>query len=138
MRNTVGHFSFTASELEANPSFNVMIAYEDFESGKHAKRTYDVLAENVGRDYNCSSQMWKLEVVTVPVLREMAARDAAAAEIVLVSVRGTRDLLPELKSWLSLWLAAPVDPQYIIRRSPSFNFSRNHLSIGDGEDADQI
>jgi hypothetical protein len=107
MRNTVGHFSFTASELEANPSFNVMIAYEDFESGKHAKRTYDVLAENVGRDYNCSSQMWKLEVVTVPVLREMAARDAAAAEIVLVSVRGTRDLLPELKSWLSLWLAAP-------------------------------
>ena len=107
MRNTVGLFSFTASEFETNPSFSVMIAYEDFESGKHAKRTYDVLAENVGTNYKCSNQMWKIDVLTVPVLREMAARDAAGADMVIISVRGTRDLFPELKDWLRLWLVTP-------------------------------
>ena len=40
----------STDEFGMNPTFNVVIAYEDFETGKHAKKTYDYLAEHLGRD----------------------------------------------------------------------------------------
>ncbi len=107
MRNTLGYPTFGSSNFEANRTFNVMIVYEDFESGKHAKRTYDVLAENLGKDCKCSNQMWKFDLLTVPKLREIAAKDAGSADIVLLSVRGPHDLPAEVKSWLTLWLSTP-------------------------------
>src|SRR5438105_1310923 len=65
------------SGLEAQPELNVVIAYEDFETGKRAKTTYDFLSENLGTNCKFSSQMWKFEVLGIPKLREMAAQDAA-------------------------------------------------------------
>jgi hypothetical protein len=107
MRNTLSYPTFGTPERENHPNFNVIIVYEDFDSGKHAKRAYDILAKNLGKNCTCSNQMWKFDVLSAPKLREIAANDAAAADIALISVRGNCDLPAEVKSWLSLWLAAP-------------------------------
>src|SRR5947209_20040133 len=101
MQHTVSIPPLKSSVLESNSRFNVVIAYEDFETGKHAKRTYDFLVENLGHDCQFTNQMWKFEVLCIPKLREMAARDAAMADIVMISCHG-KELPPEVKAWVEL------------------------------------
>jgi hypothetical protein len=98
-----------SSEPDVAPTFNVLIAYEDFETGKQAKKTYDFLVENLGHDCQFSHQMWKFDVLALPKLRELAANDAAAADIIIVSTHG--DDLPQCaKTWIESWLdrASPL------------------------------
>jgi len=93
------------SDLETNPSFNVVVAYEDVETGKHAKESYDFVAESLGRECRSASQMWKFEVLGIPQLRELAAEDAAMADLIMISCRGEADLPVGVKTWIDLWLA---------------------------------
>jgi len=105
MQHTLIYPPLGSSELGANASFNVVIAYEDFESGKHAKKTYDFLTENLGGDYHFRNQMWKFDVLGIPKLREMAAKDAAAGDIIIISCNGGNELPRAVKDWIELWLA---------------------------------
>jgi len=96
-------------DLDLDPTFNVVIAYEDFEAGKHAKKTYDFLVENMGHDWQFTNQMWKFEVLCIPNPREMAARDAAMADIIMISSHGS-ELPAEVKAWVELWVTKPHHP----------------------------
>src|SRR3954468_16519239 len=93
------------AEKDAEATFNVVIAYEDFETGKQAKRTFDVLAEQLKNDCRFTNQIWKFDVLNIPKLREIAAKDAATADIVIISCRAKSELAPEVKAWIELWLA---------------------------------
>ncbi|HSU55754.1 MAG TPA: hypothetical protein VLT36_16990 [Candidatus Dormibacteraeota bacterium] len=104
----------SASDLEPNPTFNVVIAYEDFETGKHAKTTYDFLTETLGRECHFSNTMWKFDVMGITKLREMAAKDAAAADIILVSCHGTEELPDSVKAWFEMWLAEKGQPLALV------------------------
>src|SRR5581483_4358351 len=50
--------------------FNVVIAYEDFAAGRHAKETYDYLVRSLGRELAFDNQMWKFDVLGHPKLRD--------------------------------------------------------------------
>ena len=103
MQRALNFLPLGASDLETHPAFNVVIAYEDFETGNQAKRTYDCLTRNLGREYRLTNQMWKFDILSIPKLREIAGNDAAGADIVIVSCRG--DELPEhVKAWMESWL----------------------------------
>lgn len=102
-----------ATELEFNPPFNVVIAYEDFETGKQAKKTYDFLIENLGRECQFINQMWKFDVLSIPKLREIALKDAATADIVIVSCHDG-ELPAQVKSWIDGWLAEGVRPLALV------------------------
>jgi hypothetical protein len=85
------------------PAFSVLIAYEDFETGKYAKRTYDFLVENLGHDCRFSNQMWKFDVLSIPKLREIAVKDALMADIIIISGHG-RELPEPVTAWIESWL----------------------------------
>ncbi|HLH55832.1 MAG TPA: hypothetical protein VKY92_19680 [Verrucomicrobiae bacterium] len=103
MQHTLSFPPSESPEAESNPTFNVLIAYEDFESGKHAKQTYDFLVENLGRDCHLTNQMWKFDVLGIPKLREIAVRDATSADIIIVSCQGNE--LPDyVAKWVESWL----------------------------------
>jgi|SRR5581483_9128 hypothetical protein len=88
---------------EHKPPFNVVIAYEDFAAGRHAKETYDYLVRSLGRELAFDNQMWKFDVLGHPKLREMAVKDAAAADLIMISTHGDGDLPAEVKSWIDGW-----------------------------------
>jgi hypothetical protein len=92
-----------SSDLESNPIFNVLIAYQDFDTGREAKKVYDFVASNVGEDCRCDHQMWKFDVFGIPKLRELASRDATAADIIVISCR-TGQLPSEVRDWVESWL----------------------------------
>jgi hypothetical protein len=103
MQRTLTLLPVDSPEVESNPVFNVVIAYEDFETGKYAKETYDFLAQNLGRDCQLTNQMWKFDVLSIPKLREIAVRDATTADIILISCHG--DPLPEyVIKWAESWV----------------------------------
>jgi hypothetical protein len=90
-------------DLEIKPFFNVVIVYEDFAAGKHAQETYDFLVSQLGRDYIFSNQMWKFDVLGNAKMREMAVKDAEAADLIIISTHGTSELPVEVKSWIDRW-----------------------------------
>jgi hypothetical protein len=102
MQRTILNPSLVSSETGPNPNFNVVIAYEDFETGKHAKETYDFLLNHLGADCKFSNQMWKFDVLTIPKLRDIAVHDALSADIIVISSRGG-DLPAAVKSWIEGW-----------------------------------
>jgi len=104
MQHKTSSLPFGRSDLETNPVFNVLIAYDDFEAGKHAKRTYDFLVENLGGDCEFANQMWKFDVLGIPKLHEMAAKDASEADIIIVSCHAAGELSDEFKAWAEIWL----------------------------------
>jgi hypothetical protein len=104
MQHTLSCPPYGSSNSEDNSSFDVVIAYEDFETGKHARKTYEFLVENLGHDCRFTNQMWKFDVLRIPKLREMAAKDAADADIIIVSSHGDDDLPAEVKQWIDMWV----------------------------------
>jgi hypothetical protein len=104
MQRLLNYPSMTSSDLEVNPEFNVVICYEDFETGKQAKRTYDYLTQNLGKECQFSSQMWKFEVLEIGKLCEIAAKDAAVADIIIISTHGAHPLPDAVKGWLEISL----------------------------------
>ena len=114
MQHTLSEPSLNAANQETNSQFNVVIVYEDFETGKHAKKTYDVLVEHLGHECELNHQMWKFEVLRLPKLKEIAARDAAQADIILIASHGGSDLPAEVKDWLDLWLRDSGEPLALV------------------------
>jgi len=104
MTRTLSSFPFESSEAEA--TFNILIAYQNLETGKHAKNTYDFLVKNLGADCHFTNEMWKFEVLGIPHLQEMAAKDAAKADIIIISCDGAQ-LPHEVSAWIERWLSQP-------------------------------
>ena|ERR1035437_3424380 len=92
-----------SSDGEIIPVFSVVIAYEDFTTGKQAKRAADFLVANLSHEWQVTSQMWKFEVLSIPELREMAAKDAAMADLIIVSSHGDDELPADVKGWVEMW-----------------------------------
>ena len=92
-------------DLGERPTFKVVVAYEDFEAGKNAKRVYDFLTQNLGGDCEFSNQMWKFDVLSIPRLREVATKDAYEADILMISSRGGQGLAEGAAFWIESWLA---------------------------------
>ena len=67
MTRTLHLSPLESPESDLNSTFNVVIAYEDFDTGKHARKTYDFLVENLGQRCEFTNQMWKFEVLSVPI-----------------------------------------------------------------------
>jgi hypothetical protein len=97
--------TFISSEAEDNNSLNVFIAYEDFETGKRAIKTYNYLVEHLGHECIFTNQMWKFDVLSVPKLREIAIRDAVGAQILIIALHGNNPLPPQVEAWAESWSA---------------------------------
>ena len=104
MRNKMSLPLERNAEKKSEAAFNIVIAYEDFETGKQAMRLYETLVQSLGTECQFRNQMWKFDVLGIPKLREMAAKDVAEAEVVIIACRGN-ELADDIKAWIELWVA---------------------------------
>ena len=106
--------AFGSSDRDGNPALNVVIAYEDLETGKRAMKTYEYIVKQLGDECLFANQMWKFDVLGVPKLKEIAAKDAAAAEIIIVSAHEGRELPDQVKAWIDLWLSYKTEARALV------------------------
>jgi hypothetical protein len=84
--------------------FAVSAVHEDSATGARAEEFCQTLAKCLGRTSEISKEMWLLTELRASQLRAIAAREAAAADLVIVSLHHAETLPNEVKSWIDLWL----------------------------------
>ena len=110
MQTTLFEHFKDGHDPEITRTLNIITLFEDVATGKRGKQVYDYLESHLGEDFEFNHQIWKLDVLGTPSLRELAAKDVASADILIISVRGDRQLLPEVKSWLDVWVGERGSP----------------------------
>jgi hypothetical protein len=96
------------------PFLNVVILYEDFGTGLRAKRSLDLLPNRLSAKAPWSTKLWRIELLADPVLGEQAAIEAAAADVIILSLHGRSGLPNEVRKWLSGWLAHKESRPYAL------------------------
>ena len=86
------------------PSLEVLILYEDYGTGLRAKRSLDLLPARFPAKAHWSTKLWRIELLSDPLLKEQAAREAAAADVLILSLHGRSTLPAGLREWLTCWL----------------------------------
>ena len=123
--------TFGSSDRDVNSALNVVIAYEDLETGKRAMKTYEYMVQQLGEECLFANQMWKFDVLAVPKLKEIAAKDAAAAEIIIISAHAGHELPAEVKSWIEMWLGYKTEASALVALfdgESDFNPARSYLA----------
>jgi hypothetical protein len=101
-------------DLRQKPTFRIVVAYEDSETARHARNVCDYMVKRPGPQCQFIGQMWGFDVLQVPECRELAAKGAASADVIMLSSHGTRDLPGEVKAWIELWLRDKGDLQALV------------------------
>jgi hypothetical protein len=85
-------------------SIRLLIAYEDFSTGKKAQRAAENLARIKQLPFSCPTVMWKFDLLRVTSMRTLATEDALQAGVILLSVHGDSPLPNEVRAWIAEWL----------------------------------
>ncbi|MBI3418405.1 MAG: hypothetical protein HY043_24205 [Verrucomicrobia bacterium] len=82
-----------------DPALRVFIAYNDIAAGKHAMQVVTDLGKSSGDDFEFEPLPWSFEELGDVYWREVAARDAAEADILIIATSGLRPLPPAVEQW---------------------------------------
>ncbi len=84
--------------------FAVSAVHEDSATGSRAEEFCQTLSKCLSRNCQFTKEMWLLTELRTAPLRSIAAREAASADLVIVSVHHSETLPNEVKGWIDLWL----------------------------------
>jgi hypothetical protein len=98
----------------AQPVLEVLILYEDFGTGLRAKCSLDLLLSQCRMETGFRTKIWKVDLLSEPLLREQAAIEAAGSDVILLSVHGRGNLPVAMLDWLSRLLHYKEDRPYAI------------------------
>ena len=73
-------------DLDDRPQFNVVIIYEDSAAGKRAKHFYDRVIRTLVDQCDFGLDLWNFQVLGVPEIGKSAAKAAARADFVILSM----------------------------------------------------
>jgi uncharacterized protein YcaQ len=82
----------------------VSAVHEDSATGARADEFCQGLLRSLGRSCEFTKEMWLLTELRTAQLRAIAAREAAEADLVIISVHHAEALPDEVTSWIELWL----------------------------------
>jgi hypothetical protein len=86
------------------PELNVMILYEDAETGHRAERSLAAVQAGGLLGTGLRTRLWRRDLLQAAWLRERAASEAASADVIIISVHGQDGLPEEVRAWLGDWV----------------------------------
>jgi hypothetical protein len=101
-------------EAPVKPVLDVLFLYEDLGTALRAKHSLDLLPGQLGAGAGWNTRLWRLDLLREPLLAEQAAVEGAAADVIILSLRGRRELRAEARDWLSRWLDYKEDRPYAL------------------------
>jgi hypothetical protein len=102
---TTSKNSRTVPHWEPKYPFDLVVAYEDTSTRNRALLLYDHLSAQLADDYDFQCTWWKFDHLCSHTLREQAADAAAAANMVMISLRSGHILPPLARIWIETWLS---------------------------------
>ena len=86
------------------PRLALLAAFEDSVTGMRVKDFCHDLSRNLGQQCEIVQHVWLFNTLRLRELQEIAAEEASACDLVIISVHQAEDLPDEVKSWIELWL----------------------------------
>ena len=97
------------SHWEPKYPFDLVVAYEDTPTRERAIVLYDHLAQQLLDEYDFQCSWWKFDHLREPALREQSIDAAAEANMIILSLRDSRELPPLAKNWIETWRGRKAD-----------------------------
>lgn len=83
-------------------------AFEDSATGTRIKEFRQGLSRQLGEGCQLIEHVWLFNMFRLPELQEIAAEEAAAADLIVISVHAAEDLPDEARGWLDRWVEGGV------------------------------
>jgi hypothetical protein len=100
----------------------VLAAFEDSITGAWVKEFCQGLSRDLGSDCRIVEHVWLFNTLRLRELREIAAEEASASDLVIISTHQSGSVPDEVRNWIDLWLQhrkrhqaillALLDPNY--------------------------
>ena len=90
--------------FEPGKDFSVVIACADSSTAAPACEVLELIEGRITDEGRLFYQWWNFEVLTVESLRELAAVEAATADIIIIGLHEGRGLPREVSEWMKQWL----------------------------------
>src|SRR5262245_9405073 len=85
-------------------AFRIVTKYEDFAAGLRAVQMLERLSARLRSEFQLISSVWKFELLDNRTLRDQAAAEAAAADLIIISTSSAADLPDSVKNWIAGWV----------------------------------
>jgi hypothetical protein len=90
---------------EAGKDFSVVISFVDAATAERAGQILQLLGQNLkGEEGRLFHQWWNIEVLAFTSLRELAAAEAATADMIIIGLHDGRELPEMIASWVKRWM----------------------------------
>jgi hypothetical protein len=90
-------------DLVDRPKFSVVIIYEDSAAGTRAKHFCDRVIRRLVDECDFSLQLWNFQVLVFPKIGNSAAKAAAQADIMILSMHRKAQLSVQTRDWIERW-----------------------------------
>jgi hypothetical protein len=100
----------------------LLAIFEDSVTGMRVKEFCQGLSRNLGEQCQIVEHVWLFNTLRLRELQEIAAEEASASDLVVLSVHQAEGLPDDVKNWIDLWLrqqsahravlVALLDPPY--------------------------
>ena len=100
----------------------LLATFEDSTTGTRVKEFCQALSRDLGPQCRIIEHVWLFSTLRMRELQEIAAEEASASDLIVISVHREKELPDEVKSWIDLWLQqtarhpavllALLDPDY--------------------------
>ena len=82
----------------------LLAAFEDSTTGTRVKEFCQILSRELGSECRITEHVWLFNTLRLRELQEIAAEEASASDLVIISTHQAGSLPDEVKSWIDLWL----------------------------------
>jgi hypothetical protein len=82
----------------------LLAAFEDSATGTRVKEFCEGLSRDMGSGCRIVEHVWVFNTFRLRELQEIAAEEASASDLIIISVHQAGSLPDEVKSWIDLWL----------------------------------
>ena len=81
-----------------------LATFEDSITGARVKEFRQSLCRNLGQGCRVIEHVWLFNTFRLKELQEIAAEEAAASDLIIISAHRTEALPEEVKKWIDLWV----------------------------------
>jgi len=101
--------AYQGFDVDDRSKFNLAIIYEDGAAGKRAKHFYDRMIRELVDECDFSLELWNFQVLAVPEIGNSAAKAAAQADFVILSMHRKAQLSTQTRDWIERWSGLITD-----------------------------
>jgi len=104
-----GYNSPNEAPYEEGKDFRVVIACEDSSTAPSACEVLEMIEQNLKAEGRLFYQWWNFELLAITSLRDLAAAEAATADMILIDIHDRRELPRMVTEWMNQWLGRRKD-----------------------------